>query len=459
MLENQADHASFATPDLLWDVIEEHFDEATYGAAQLVRVLLSPLRNLADLARYPEQRLLAHIDALLVAGDAARARLLVPALEEADPGDPARTSVAAWAVMEAGAFEALAPALSHADGAVRAAVGDAARWTSHPNFDGWLSTALKHDDPALRLGLLELAIARQYAPERLLEWLQADDPALIEVAARAALFAPGATYLSVMRYLLEQGPPSTRDPALLACASWEPRIALHASERWALDAAQPSAVATQLYALLGGHAEHQRLTALLQTRTALHSVLAALALSGNVTITDAVLPSLHGKDERAAKLAAQTLALLYGLDLNDAQFDATPPRQPSESTDELPAAEADAEAAASLPPLEEDDLDADLTPAPVDELPPPNAEAIERFCSARAAGLKGGKRVLCGAPLGAPNLALVFAQGPLGWRHMLAVSLGVLTRGHFWLDTRGLSHKQRSRQASVSGLSFLVPEL
>lgn len=89
------------THEPLWDVLQEHFDEAAFGVEHQLRTLNSPEVNLEQLARYPEERLVAHIDALLVAGEASRTRVLAPVLEDPAPDEPEKVAAAALALIEA----------------------------------------------------------------------------------------------------------------------------------------------------------------------------------------------------------------------------------------------------------------------------------------------------------------------------------------------------------------------
>ena len=51
---------------ILWDVIEEHLDEAEFLFERWDRALFQPSFNLDELAKTFEPRLFAHIDALLL---------------------------------------------------------------------------------------------------------------------------------------------------------------------------------------------------------------------------------------------------------------------------------------------------------------------------------------------------------------------------------------------------------
>ena len=67
---------------ILWDVVEEHLDEAAFLWTQWERGLQSPLYKLHELRDRVEERMLAHLDGLVVGGEAVAQRLLYPALTE-----------------------------------------------------------------------------------------------------------------------------------------------------------------------------------------------------------------------------------------------------------------------------------------------------------------------------------------------------------------------------------------
>ena len=106
---------------VLWDVVEEHLDEAAFGLEQLETLLEHPTLTLGELSRYPEGRLLAHVEALVVGGDEVRERLLLPEIENANEDEPTRVTAATLALISAGRYELLPPVLSHEVPAVRAA--------------------------------------------------------------------------------------------------------------------------------------------------------------------------------------------------------------------------------------------------------------------------------------------------------------------------------------------------
>ncbi|MFT3925144.1 MAG: hypothetical protein QM778_21590 [Myxococcales bacterium] len=437
---------------LLWDVVEEHFDEACFRMEQFEARLDSPVLKLRDLGRYPEELLLAHVDALLVAGADAEREILVPALMGASAEESAPGVIAAWVMLEAGHFEALLSALEQAP-AAWPAVAQAVRLAGHRHLDAWLTGLLHQDakrDDAARAGLLECAAARRVAPPIVLEALQSEDPSLVRAATRALLHSEHDVYRPIVVDLLRHADPGVREAALIAGLRLGLPHTWATCEEWAYDAAQPCPPATALCAALGGRKQHDRLYDLRLVPGARKSVLFALGFSGNAEMIGPLVQDLESKDPAEAKLAVQALALIVGFQPSDDAF-VLPSGAPREAAAAPPPAEKDAEDQASLPALEQDDLDADLVPAPEDSLPEPNLPAIREHCLQRQRELEssGSKRVLWGAPFSSERVAHVFLHGPLRVRHMLATSFGLRSDG-LWYDTRRLSSAQRAQLAATS---------
>src|SRR5690242_10365122 len=81
---------------MIWNVCEEHLDEAAFRWTQWERALEAPDFTLVDTAEW-EERARAHVEGLVAGGVAVEEKLLVPALEEEEPG---RVSSAALALVE-----------------------------------------------------------------------------------------------------------------------------------------------------------------------------------------------------------------------------------------------------------------------------------------------------------------------------------------------------------------------
>src|SRR5690349_17929317 len=69
---------------VLWDLGEQHLNEAAFLWTRWEQALVAPDYMLEDVERL-EERLHAHVDALVLGGAPIAKRLLVPALESDDP--------------------------------------------------------------------------------------------------------------------------------------------------------------------------------------------------------------------------------------------------------------------------------------------------------------------------------------------------------------------------------------
>lgn len=91
---------------ILWDVVEEHLDEAEFLVELWAASRRSASYTLAELDRGPEARLFAHVDGIVVNEALALERTCWPVLE--DPkAEPSRLAAAALAMLEGGDFRPL----------------------------------------------------------------------------------------------------------------------------------------------------------------------------------------------------------------------------------------------------------------------------------------------------------------------------------------------------------------
>ena len=102
-----------------------------------------------------------------------------------------------------------------------------------------------------------------------------------------------------------------------------------------------------------------------------------------------------------------------------------------------------------LPPLAEDDLDADLAPAAEAELPLPDATSLAASWERHRPALPEAQRLLEGAAWSTDGVLAALESGPLRRRHALARWLLVSTGGAAALDTRALVPRQRDALAAL----------
>jgi len=71
--------------NILWDVVDEHVDEAEFLWGSWERALFDERQTLREVVLRVEERLLAHVDALAVGGAPVRGQRLIPTLEDERP--------------------------------------------------------------------------------------------------------------------------------------------------------------------------------------------------------------------------------------------------------------------------------------------------------------------------------------------------------------------------------------
>ena len=150
----------------LWNIYEEHFDEAAFLWTQWERALASSNHTIDEVAAGPEARLLAHLDGLVLGGLPVQERLLLPALTG---GDASQLWVAGWALLEAESgdqLERLWGALVEATAADRRrALGRALELSSRADIPARLAPQLGRHGPEVDAVIIDVIAARD--PHRL----------------------------------------------------------------------------------------------------------------------------------------------------------------------------------------------------------------------------------------------------------------------------------------------------
>jgi uncharacterized protein (TIGR02270 family) len=210
-------------------------------------------------------------------------------------------------------------------------------------------------------------------------------------------------------------------------------------KRLALDPAEPHPMAMEMYAALGGPPQHDRLAETLALDSHRAFALRALGFSGNLGMIERLLPYLQeGGDALEAKLTAEAISLIAGLDLRDDAF----------TVDEASDEEIDEE---ELPPLDQD-LETDLSLQSEDALPMPNPEAIRDWWEVKGPQLDQKQRHLAGQPWSPTAIAHYLEHGTLRSRHTIASSLSIRTGGAAFIDTRAFAERQHAQMKGIASL-------
>jgi len=424
---------------VLWDVVEEHLDEAEFGLERFNALLDSAILTLDNLADV-EVLLDAHVDGLVVGGKPVAERLLLPLLADTEAA-PARIAAAALALLAAGDNEAVAGALVHASRFVRKGALWAGRLAANPRLDAAVSRGLSL--PATERGaLVQLAAERRLAIPPLLSLLASPTEDEQVGALRAATPADPQQVAGVEQ-LMGSTNERVHQAAMLAGLEYGSHRAWGLCQSAALRSERPNPLALALFAGLADPTQQAQLYQLTQSERHKYAAFGCLGYTGNALLVPWLIQQASSEDERTAKLAGEAFSIITGADELVLSDTVSQPGTPST----LPAE--DAEAKQALPPLEEDDLDADIAPGEDDALPRPNAPALANWWQANGGRFDARFRYLAGAPLSFDTFRLALQTFPLRRRHVLSALLAVRTAGALRLDTRGFTRTQRAQLAQI----------
>jgi hypothetical protein len=160
----------------------------------------------------------------------------------------------------------------------------------------------------------------------------------------------------------------------------------------------------------------------------------ALGFSGFAGAVDACLPFLDDPDDKIARLAAEAIAGITDLRIDDDAF--------LRAAKEAPPAEEDVDpstAPTDLPPLEED-LATDLSPDPADQLPLLDGARVRSWWEQRQKAYDATRRYVRGAPAAAPAFEAALGGGALRRSGPLAFEVAVRSGGRVQLPALRLNY-------------------
>jgi uncharacterized protein (TIGR02270 family) len=220
----------------------------------------------------------------------------------------------------------------------------------------------------------------------------------------------------MLQRALDSAEPALRDAALLA--------GLMAGQRESWAACQSAAESREpgdelpllLLGMNGDERNVKRLLGLLSDEALRPHALWALGFSGRVAAADACMTLMWNKP--VAALAGEAFSAITGLRIAEEH------EAPREEENE------------ALPPLEEENLDADLTPKPEDSLPRPRPESVAAWWQQERQRLDAKQRYLAGQPFTPQALLDALVSAPMRRRHALALELALRSRGATQVPTR-----------------------
>lgn len=434
---------------IIWDIVELHLDEAEFLFELWESALDAPNYSLADLAARPEERLLAHLDALEITGPAAIDRLLLPTIEdpEADYERVVAAVLAMWKqASEQQRARVLAVLTGEAEDEQRRGIVRALELVDDPGLAAKLVQAISSAGTPGTAAALE-TLARRRAPigDWIGQFLRSDDPRVARAAALAVRHCPDPRALDGLAPLAQSDEPDIRKAAIETAlwrqvpGAWE--LALY----WAFVPGDSPFRRDALtwVASLGDETIVQRMIGLLDLPNHRVDAVWALGASGRISAVDRCVDLLD--DPELAQLAAEVVCAIAGLSTHEDEYWHTPVVDDDDED-------------ATLPGLHEDRRADELVPEPEDALPWPNAAAIRAWWQARRGDLDDSTRYLGGTPMTGVVVLEALRDGPLRRRHALAFELGVRTAGEIVIGTRGLSARQRSELDTVQLAEVICSE-
>lgn len=402
---------------ILWDVVEEHLDEAEFLFGMWERAVVAPDYTRRDVERAFGERLRAHLDGLAVAGEPAAKRLLLPGL--ADGGaEASRAAACALGLLASEGDEGASRVLvaleaSEAGTGLRAGIVRALEVSDRAGLDAVLRDAVYATEGAPQAVLVGVLGARGMDAGPIVgTLLRSDDPRVLVHAARAAALRPAEALRWEVTGLLDVEDEGIRMAALETALVWG------LPEGWQRcwrEAERGTAAALMWAGLLGGEEAVGLLRAAAARQETRHAALRALGASGWRSAAEECLRWMSDADRRTAKLAADGFGAITGVDAYAKGFSAK-------------VAEED-----ELPPLDED-LVRGLEAEVEDDLPLPDAAAFARWWRENERAFTREVRYLRGQERTREAIEACFASGPMRvgqwlWWEQLARSQGTLMQG------------------------------
>jgi len=414
-----------------WDVFEEHLEEAAFLHQLWEEALRSPLYALHEIAAGPEERMLAHVDGLVVAGRKVAERLLLPALSSDEAG-VAFAAALALALAEDGDFlEPILEALGKAEPGPRAALRRALSIAPVPGLGPRLAALAPRSAPALQVDLLEVLATLRVDPGIRLEPLAASrEPGAEARALRIARAFPQRLDAQVIARALSSPDGETRAAAIETASITGARGARAAAEESVAARGPAFPRAALVLALAGDEKAVGALAPALGDEKVRSAAAFALGFTGRVSAADALLDAV--KVEALAPVAAEGFAAIAGVAV-EKRFARVPPRW------------------RPLPPGAKEDEEEERY-GPEADLPEPVPETLARWWAEARPGLDPAVRWLRGRPYGVAALARELEEGPARRREGLALDVAIRTRGGVLLAWDALAARQRKELSAVEGI-------
>ena len=411
-------------PPIRWDIVEEHLDEAAFLHQLWEESLRSPKYALWEIAEGPEERMLAHLDGLVLGGAQVATKLLVPALRSDEPGVSFASAFALLASEDGDFVPTVLEALARAEPEQQAALRRAMEVVPVVELERrWVALAAERSP--LQADLVLVLAARGVDPGQALDGLAASsDPGVRARALELAPRVPGRVSMARVEAALSSADEPVRSAALttgvLVRARNASAVALDTVKRLG----PGFGAAGALLAVSGDEPAVPALIAALSQPARAAEAAFALGFTGRAAAVEALLSVLD--DEKLSPLAAEGISAIAGLPIEKELS-----RRPKRWDPEV-------------------DGEEDEPFGPEADLPRPEPAAVRGWWKAHGPKLDRRGRFLGGQPSSPLQLVRALESGPARRRGWLAVELALRTSRPHVVTVNALTWLQRKQLAALA---------
>jgi uncharacterized protein (TIGR02270 family) len=410
---------------ILIDILQEHLEEADFLFHQRENALSDRAYDLGDLAEL-EERLLAHLDGLVLGGKEAW-EILAPKLAEGELGEVFAAGFVALESGDAARIDLVQKAFAGAEAAVLDGIRHALRHTVSPKAEEIGRAFLSAEKGAVRAAAIDVLSFRRIPIDAkpLRSALNGKDPLAVAAAVQAAGRLRIAELKSEVETALENDSPEVRREAMGAGLLLKSEKALGRARKSVTSKSEEAGDALILLGLAGHPEDGSLLVQNLGEAKLVRAAVIALGLSGRVA---AINPLIRlTADPKLSRLAGEAIRTVTGVDLKEKKLTAPAPPQP--------------EAALNDDEEVPDDPDAGL--------PFPDAKKLEGWWKESASRFDKKNRYRSGRPHGREALIEILRNGPLPERRHAAFDLSIINPAAPLLETAAFAGRQQKETAGL----------
>lgn len=409
------------------DLVEESFDEAAFLWRRWESELANPTRSLDEIYSWTEDRLHGALEGARIGGSATL-ELATTALRSEDLDRVTAAAAVLGGSSDPAAIDPLVAELTAATDAKRLAI---VRSLEVAGSDASLRAAARvfsGGDPVHAGALCRLKAFRRAAPAQEMTTALAAGSAEVRVEAlRLAWLAKDGSADTHIIAALRHEDGGVRYAAIESGLTVRTPGAWEAAIHMAAQRDRVGGRCLNLVALFGSADEHEAIFGALRIPEQQQAAIWALGHIGTVRAVDACVAGM--RHEALARACGEAYCWITGADLE---------------RDRL----AVQEAPPDVPAFEDDDLDANLVPAPEELWPLPDAEAVRKHWKALKTHWPADVRHIQGRPGSGTTLLETIETGPMLRRPDLILELRVKTRGRYDVEPRAFTQRQRQMMAA-----------